>query len=90
MAFCDLAQALALAAIALYPDVIQLERITADVAAFKTGASHAGAYPLDDKVTFQFGNGADDDDDGPTQRTAGIDLLAERDELDIEVRWVFT
>ena len=56
--------------------------ITADVLAFETGAPHAGAHPFDDQVALQLSDGADDDYDGPAQRTAGVDLFPERDELD--------
>ena len=40
--------------------------------AFKTGAPHAGAHPLDDEAAFKFGDGADDDYDGPAQRQLAI------------------
>jgi len=33
---------------------------------------------------FQRGDGSDDDHDGPAQRAAGVDLLAEADELEVE------
>ena len=42
------------------------------------------AHSLDDQVTFEFGDGADDDHDGPAQRAGSVDLLAEADELDVE------
>ena len=41
--------------------------------------------PLDDKAAFEFGDGADDDDDGAAQRAAGVDLFAETEELDAQV-----
>ena len=63
---------------------IQNECGATDGSAFQFGAPHAGADSLDDQVAFQFSDGADDDDDGPAQRTAGIDLLAKADELDVE------
>ena len=37
------------------------------------------------KFAFQLGDRADDDDDGPPQRPAGIDVFAEADELDVQV-----
>jgi hypothetical protein len=52
MAFCNLAKALALAAVALDGGVIQFQRIAAYVPAFKAGAPHAGAHSLDDQVAF--------------------------------------
>ena len=44
--FCDLPEALALAVVALDGGIIQCERISADMLAFKAGAPHAGAHPL--------------------------------------------
>ena len=82
MGFGDLAQALAILAVAVDGGVVELQRITADVLAFKTGAPHAGAHPFDDEVALQFSDGADDNHDGPAQRTAGVDLFAKTDELD--------
>jgi hypothetical protein len=84
VAFSDLAKALAMLAVSLDGGVVQDQRISADVLAFKAGAPHAGAHPLDDQVTFQFGNCADDDHDGPAQRAAGIDIFPEADVLDLE------
>ncbi len=52
---------------------------------FELGPAHAGAHPLDNQVAFQFSNGADNRYDRPTQRAAGIDLLAEADKLDVEM-----
>ncbi len=52
--------------------------------AFEAGAPHPGAHPFDDQVAFEFRDRSDDDDDGPAQRTTGVDLLAETDELDVE------
>src|SRR6478609_2306775 len=43
---------------------IEIQWTAADVAPFKAGAPHAGAHPLDNKVAFQLGDGADDDHDG--------------------------
>ena len=37
-----------------------------------------------EKVALEFGDRADDDDDGPAQRSAGVDIFPERDELDLE------
>jgi hypothetical protein len=50
------------------------------VAAFEFRAAHAGTNSLDDQASLQFCDGADDDD-GPAQRPAGVDLFAEADEL---------
>src|ERR1700751_3749895 len=84
MALGDLAKALATAAIATDGLVIQRQRSASDVAPFELGAPHAGAYPLDDQVAFQFRDRADDDYDGPAKGAAGVDRLAEADELDVE------
>jgi hypothetical protein len=75
------AKALALASVALDSGVVQFQRVAADVAAFEACAPHAGAYPPDDQVAFEFGNGADDDNDGSSQRPAGIDIFPEADVL---------
>jgi hypothetical protein len=53
--------------------------------AFKTGAPHAGAHPLDDEAALELGNSADDDDDSPAQRAGRVDALPERDELYLQV-----
>ena len=34
------------------------------------------------RLAFELGDGADDDDDGPAQRAAGVDIFPEADELD--------
>ncbi len=84
MAFCDLAKALTAFAVSLDSSAVQDQWVSADVLAFEPGAPHAGAYPLDDQVAFQFGNGADDDHDDPAQRAAGIDIFPEADVLDVQ------
>ena len=81
----QLAQALTLAAIAQDPDAIKVEWFAANVPALELGATHAGAHSFDDEVAFEFRNGADDDNDGSTQRTAGIELFAITYKLDIEM-----
>src|SRR5579864_9059655 len=63
---------------------IEFERPAADVAPFEAGAPPAGAHPLDDQVAFELRDGPDDHHDGAAQRAAGVDLLAEADELDVE------
>jgi hypothetical protein len=65
MSFGDLAQALATLTVLLGGEIIQYQGISADVLSFKTSAPHAGAHSLDDQVALEFGNGADDDNDGP-------------------------
>src|ERR1035437_7701582 len=84
VSFCDLAQALALAAVPLDGSMVEFQRVAADVLAFKAGAPHAGPHPLDDQVALEFGDGANDDYDGSAQRAAGIDILPEADVLDLQ------
>jgi hypothetical protein len=79
-----LAKALTLVAIAQDAGAIEIEWLTPDGTAFELRPSHAGAHSLDDQVSFQFRDGSDDDYDGATQWAAGVDLFAERDELDVE------
>ena len=84
MSFGDLAEAQTAATIAEDSLSIYSDRIAADMPALELGSPHAGPDSLDDQVALQFGDGADDDDDGPAQRAGRIDRLAEADELDIE------
>ena len=81
----ELAEALPLMVIAQDAAAIELEGFAADVTAFELGAAHAGAHPLDDEIAFEFRNGADNHHHCPTQRAAGIDLLAKADELDVQM-----
>jgi len=81
----QLAEALSLAAVPQYPRAIEIEWFAADVTAFELRAAHTGADAFDDKAAFQLRDASDDDDNRPTQRTAGIDLLAKADKLDIEM-----
>src|SRR5215469_15264128 len=63
---------------------IENERLAPDVSALQFCAAHSGPYPFDDQVAFELGDGSDDDHNRPAQWTAGVDLLAEADELDVE------
>ena len=81
----DLAQALSVLAVPNDGRAVEIKGPASDMRSFQAGAPHAGAHPLDDQAAFQLGNGADDHDDGAAQRTAGVDLLAEADELDAKV-----
>jgi hypothetical protein len=54
------------------------------VAALELCPPHAGADPLDNQVSFQLRDRPDDHHDGAAQGPAGVDLLAEADELDAE------
>jgi hypothetical protein len=53
----------------------------ADVLTVETSAPHAGAHPFNDQAALEFGDGADNHDDGPAQRSGGIDVLPETDIL---------
>ena len=78
----DLAEALTLAAVALDPGAIELERRSTDGPALEARPPHAGLDPLDDQVAFEFCDGADDDHDGPAQRAGCVDFFPEADVLD--------
>ena len=69
-------------AISLNSGMVELQRMAADVTAFESGSPHACAHSLDDEVALKLSDGADDDHDGSAQRSAGVDLFPERDELD--------
>ena len=84
MAFRDLSQALASAAVFLDSGTVQYERLAADVLTFETSAPHAGAHPFDDQTAFKLSDGADDHDDGAAQRAAGVDVFPEADVLDTD------
>ncbi len=62
---------------------IDVERTSSDMPAFEPGPAHTCPDALDNKVTFQFGDRPDDDDEGPPERASRVDVLAERDELDL-------
>lgn len=80
----DLAQALAEPPVAKDGFPIEVERLSADAPALELGPAHAGADTFDDQVPFELGDRTDDDNDGAAQRAAGVDLLAEADELDAQ------
>src|SRR4051794_10767044 len=84
MATCDLAETLATAAIAADCSTVEIQRFPSDVPAFELGPPHSGPDPLDDEVAFEFSDGTDDHNDGPSQRAGSVDLFTERDELDVK------
>ncbi len=81
----DLPEALSLAALTQDGLAIKVERSASDVPAFETGSAHSGLDAFDDQRAFQLSDGPDDDHNGPAQRTTGVDLLAETDELDLQM-----
>src|ERR1039457_5526571 len=84
MAFGDLSDTLALAAVSLDGEVIQDQRISTDVLAFEPCAPPARAPSLHDQGAFHPVGGTDDAHDGPAQRAASIDIFPEADVLDLE------
>ena len=59
--------------------------MVADVPAFEASAPHAGAHPFYDEIALEFGDGTDNDDHCPAEWSAGVDVLPEANELDVEV-----
>src|SRR5947199_2236773 len=52
---------------------------------FGASASKTGTDPFHDQASLKLSDGRDDREHRLTQRRAGVDLLAERDELDVEM-----
>ena len=63
---------------------IEHQSFPSDVPAFELGPPHPGAHSLDDQTALQFSDRPDDDYNRPAQRSAGVDLLAEADELGVQ------
>jgi len=81
----DLAQALAPSALLENSNAIDIEWPPADMPSLEPCAAHSCPHPFDDEIPFEFCDGADDDHDGPPEWPAGIKILAEADELDVEM-----
>ena len=81
----DLTQALTSSAVLEDSNPVDIEGPPADMPAFQSGPAHPCPHPLDDEVPFELGDRTDDDDNGPPQRAAGIKVLPEAHELDVEV-----
>jgi hypothetical protein len=47
------------------------------VATFKPGVAYAVAHALNGQVAFKLGDRADDDEHGPTERPAGVEVVTE-------------
>ena len=84
MVFGDLAQTATMLAIAEDRFAIKIKWAASDVSAFEPRSAHAGTDSLDNEVAFELSDGSDDDYEGAAQRAAGVDLLAEADELYID------
>src|ERR1019366_4906357 len=80
----QLSQAMALLAITEDGGSIEDQSLPSDMTSFELGPPHAGAHSLDDQAALQLSDGADDDHHRPAGRPAGIDLLLEADELDVQ------
>ena len=85
MSFGYLTQALASSAFLKNSDPIDFEWPPADMSSLQPGAAHPCPHPFDDEIPFEFCDGADDDHDGPPEWPAGIKILAEANELDVEM-----
>src|SRR5258707_7529554 len=81
----DLTQALAPSALLENGNPIDIECPSANMPSLQPGAAHACPHPLDDEIALEFGDCPDYDHDGPAERAAGIKILPEADEFDIEV-----
>src|SRR5258707_10733167 len=81
----DLTQALAPSALLENSNPIDFEWPPADMPSLQPCAAHSCPHPFDDEIPFEFCDGADDDHDGPPERAACIKILAEADELDVEM-----
>jgi len=81
----DLAEALSAVTFPEHRDPVDVDWPATDVATFEPGPAHAGPDSFDDEVPLQLGDRTDDDDDGSTERTTGIEVLAEAHVLDVEM-----
>jgi len=84
IALRQLAQALTVLPVPQDGGPIENQRFSSDVPSFKLCPPHSGAHSLDDEAALQLGDGANDHHDRSSQWTAGVDLLPEADELDVE------
>src|ERR1017187_3041730 len=80
----QLAQAVALLPVTEDGGSIEHQSLPSDVPTFELGPPHAGAHSFDDQTAFELCDGANDNHDRSSQRSGGVDLFAEGDELDVE------
>ena len=85
MGLGDLCQVLTAIALLENSSPVDIEWPATDMPALQPCAGHSYPHPFDDEIPFEFCDGADDDHDGPSERAAGIKILAEADELDVEM-----
>jgi hypothetical protein len=64
---------------------INLNRSPTQNATFEPGTPEAGPYPLNNQIPRQLGNRRDDHNDSPAEGAAGVEIFAERHELDTEM-----
>jgi hypothetical protein len=84
VALRQLSQAVTLLAVTMDGGPIEDQSFPPYMPAFELGPSHPGAHSLDDQAALQLSDCADDYDDRPAQRSAGVDLFSEADELDVQ------
>jgi hypothetical protein len=75
VSLCDVGQAIAPGAVPEDSNPVDLDRPPADMPALQPGATHPCPYPFDDEVALELGDHPDDDDDGPPERAAGVEVL---------------
>ena len=85
MSFGDLGEREPALAVTQHGSTIDVERCAPDPDAFQLRSAHAGTDTFDDQVALEFSDGADDDQHGAAEWTAGIDIFPERNELDVAV-----
>jgi hypothetical protein len=81
----QVAEGLAVLPITEQRNAIDLQWSPADLLTFEAGTPHPGAHSFYNKVAFEFGDGADNDDHGPAKGYTGVNVLSEADELYIFV-----
>jgi hypothetical protein len=74
--FGDLADTQSALTVLLDGDAIQDKRSSTETLPVQAGAPHAGTHPFDDQRAFKFGDGSDDDDDGPAEWAALVKVSA--------------
>jgi len=58
---------------------IDIQPCSSDLSSFEPRSAHATFRPLDNETPFKFGNRTDNDNHGPTQWPAGVDVFPEAD-----------
>src|SRR4051794_29639147 len=84
MSFGDLAKTPAQLPVSMDLFAVEFQRTTSDGSAFELSSPHAGTDSFDDQAAFQFSDRSDDNHDGTPQRSSGVNLFSEADELDVQ------